>query len=93
MLCKRGDLKKFSGFTNNTRSSLSEVFGEKIYFAKFTEKRLCLILYFNKVAGRKPENVRSSHWRWSVKKVLLKGALVFQKQPLINSIHKIDVFE
>ena len=36
-------------------------------FAKFTEKHLCRNLFFNKVAGWKPETVRNSHWRCSVK--------------------------
>ena len=36
-------------------------------FAKFTEKHFCGNLFYNKVAGWKPETVRSSHWRRSVK--------------------------
>ena len=35
-------------------------------FVKFTHKQLCQILFFNKVAGWKPETVRSSYWRCSV---------------------------
>ena len=31
------------------------------HFAKFTDKHLCRGLLFNKVAGSKPETVRSSH--------------------------------
>ena len=41
-------------------------------FAKFTEKNLCWSLFFNKVAGWKHKNIRSSHWRCSVKKGFLK---------------------
>ena len=37
-------------------------------FAKFTEKHLCWSLFFNEVSGWKPETVRSSHWRCSVRK-------------------------
>ena len=43
-------------------------------FAKFTEKHLRRSLFFDKVAGWKPKNVRISHWRCSVKEVVfLKG--------------------
>ena len=41
-------------------------------FAKFTEKHLYRSLFFNKVAGWKSEIVRSSGWRCSVKKRVLK---------------------
>ena len=41
-------------------------------FAKFTEKHFCRSLFFNKVAGWKPETFRSSHWRCSVKQGILK---------------------
>ena len=41
-------------------------------FAKFTDKHLCPSLFINKAVGWKPEAVRSSHWRCSVKKVFLK---------------------
>ena len=37
-------------------------------FAKFTEKHL-----YNKIAGWKPETVRSSHWGCSVKNGVLKN--------------------
>ena len=43
-------------------------------FEIHTEKRLCWSLFFNKAAGRKPETVRSSHWKCSVKKGVLKKA-------------------
>ena len=41
-------------------------------FAKFTDQHLCPSLFFNKVAGWKPEIVRSSHWRCSVKEGIFK---------------------
>ena len=41
-------------------------------FAKFTDKRLCLSFFFNKVVGWKPETFRSSYWRCAVKKVVFK---------------------
>ena len=34
------------------------------------KKHLCRNLLFNKVAGGKPETVRSNHWRYSVKQAL-----------------------
>ena len=40
--------------------------------AKFTEKHFCRSLFFNKVAGWKPETFRSIHWRCSVKQGVLK---------------------
>ena len=49
--------------------------------------------FFNKAAGWKPGTVRSSHWKCSVKKVFLKGALVFQNQPFIHLLQKVGVFE
>ena len=78
----------------NTRSSHLEV--EAVIpskdvlkdFAKFTDKHLCPSLFFNKVAGWKAETVRSSYWRCSVKKVFLKGVLVFQNQSrIIGPLH------
>ena len=41
-------------------------------FAKLKVKNRCQSLFINKVAGWKPETVRSSHWRYSVKNVSLK---------------------
>ena len=41
-------------------------------FAKFTDQHLCPSLFFNKVAGWKPEIVRSSYWRCSVKEGIFK---------------------
>ena len=71
---KRGDLKN-SKFTDkqkkqSTRGVLTKDILKNV--AKFTEKHLCPSLFFNKVAGLKPETVRSSHWRCSVKKVFLR---------------------
>ena len=42
-------------------------------FEKFTEKHLCQSLFLNNVAGWKSVTVRSSHWRSSVKKGVLKS--------------------
>ena len=60
VLYNRSVLKNFSKFTDKLK---------KIYknFAKFTEKYICQNLFFNKVAGWKPETVRSSQWICSVK--------------------------
>ena len=75
VLYKRGDLKKFSKFTDkHKKQSSGGVLSKDVLksFAIFTEKHLCPILFFNKVSGWKPETVRSSDWRCSVKKVFLK---------------------
>ena len=60
----------------NTRSSHPEMFCQKKdvvrNFAKFTEKHFCRSLFFNRVAGWKPETFRSSHCRCSVKQGVLK---------------------
>ena len=75
VLCKRGDLKNLSKFTDkHKKQSSAGVLSKDVFknFAKFTEKHICRSLFFNKVAGWKPETVRSSLWRCSVKKVVLK---------------------
>ena len=41
-------------------------------FVKLTEKPLCRGLFFHRATGWKPETVRSSYWRCSVKKVFLR---------------------
>ena len=37
-----------------------------------SQKHFCRSVFFNKVAGWKPETFRSSHWRSSVKQGILK---------------------
>ena len=72
---KRGDLKNFSKFTDKQKKqSTRGVLTKDVLknFAKFLDKHLCPSLFFNKVAGWKPETVRSSNWRCSVKKVFLR---------------------
>ena len=72
---RRGDLKNFSKFTDKHKKQPSGGFLSKDVlknFAKFTDKYLCRSLLFNKVAGWKPETVKSSHWKCSIKKVFLK---------------------
>ena len=67
------------------RSSIPEVIYKKYVlenFTKFTDKHLCPSLFLNKAVGWKPETVRSSHWRYSVK----KGALAFQNQCSIDHL-------
>ena len=74
VLYKGGDLKNFSKFTDkHKKQSSGGVLSKRVLknFAKFTDKHLCRSLLFNKVAGWKPETVRSRQWRYSVK----KGAL------------------
>ena len=71
VLYKRGNLNHFSKFTDKHKKQSSGGLLSKDNlknFAKLTEKNLWWSLFFNKVAGWKPKNVRSSHWRCSVKK-------------------------
>ena len=60
-------------------------------FAKFTEKHLCRSLFFNKVAGWKPETLRSSHWRRSVKQGALKTFVNFTGNNLCWSLFLIKL--
>ena len=55
-------------------------------FAKFIEKHLSRSLFFNKVAGCKPEPVRSSHCRFSVKQGVLKNSANFTRKNLCWSL-------
>ena len=85
VLYKRYDLKIFSKFTvthkkQSSRGVLTKYVLEN--FTKFTDKHLCPSLFLNKAVGWKPETVRSSHWRYSVK----KGALAFQNQCSIDHL-------
>ena len=71
----KGDLKNLSRlrekhYKQSSRGVLSKDVVKN--FGKFAEKRICWSLLFSKVAGWKPETVRSSHWRCSVKKMTLK---------------------
>ena len=77
VLYKRGDLNYCSKFTDKHQKQSSRCVLSKDDLknsAKFTEKHLCRRLFFNKDAGWKPKNVRSSHWRCSVKQGALKKA-------------------
>ena len=77
VLYKRGDLKNFSKFTDKQKMQSTGVVLTKDVlknFAKFTDKHLCSSLFFNKAAGWKPETVRNSHRRCSVKKRVFKKA-------------------
>ena len=68
MLYKRGVLKIFSEFTVKLKKKSSGGVSSKDVlkdFAKFTG--INGNLFFNKVAGWKPEIARSSHWSCSVK--------------------------
>ena len=77
-----GDLNNFSKLTDkHKKQSSGGVLSEDVFksFAKFTEKHLCRSLFFNKVTGWKPKNLRISHWRCSVKEgVFLERRLLFQ---------------
>ena len=87
VLYKRGDLKNFSRFTyKHKKQSPGGVLSEDVLknFAKFTEKCLCWSLFFNKVAGLKPETDRSSHWRCSVKRGVLKKGHTGVSEPAVH---------
>ena len=87
VLYKRGDLKNFSRFTyKHKKQSPGGVLSEDVLknFAKFTEKCLCWSLFFNKVAGLKPETDRSSHWRCSVKRGVLKKGHTGVSEPGVH---------
>ena len=83
MLYERSVLKNVSKFTVIRRCSVKRK-DVRQNFAKFTEKHIFQSLFFNKVAGWKPETFRSSHWRCSVKQGALKGALFGLRQYLVN---------
>ena len=73
---KRDVLKNFLKFTDKLKKQSSECVLSKDVLknlAKFTEKHLCGNLFFNKVAGWKPETVRNSHWKCSVKYGVLRN--------------------
>ena len=77
VLYKRGDLSNFSKLTDEHKKQSSGGFLSKDIlksFVNFTEKHICWSLFFNNVAGWKAETVRSSRWRCSKKKGILKKA-------------------
>ena len=64
VLNKKVVLENLSKFTDKLkRQSSGAVLSKDVHknFARFTEKHLCRNLFYNKVAGWKPETVRSSH--------------------------------
>ena len=70
VLYKRDVLKNFFEFPDKLKNQSSGgVLSKDVLknFAKFTEIYLCVNLLFNKVTGWKPETVRKSHWKCSVK--------------------------
>ena len=83
-----GDLNNFSKFTDKHKKQTSGgvLLKDNLNnFTKFTEKHLCQSLFFNKVAGWKSKNVRSSHSRCFVKKVFWRR-LVFHKRLFIDPL-------
>ena len=94
VLCKRGVLKIFSKFTNKHKKQSPEGVLSKYVlkiFAKFTEKHLFRSLFFSKVAGWKPETVRCSHRRCSVKQRVLKNFKNFAEENLCWSLFLIKL--
>ena len=88
VLYKIGDPKNFSNLQENTRSSHPEMFYKKNVlkiFGRFTEKRLCWSVFFDKAAGWKPLTVRRDHWRYSPKKVFLKRRVGVSKAAINRS--------
>ena len=85
MLHKRGVFKNFSRFTDkHKKQSSAGVLSKNVLknFAKLTEKHFCGSLFFNKVAGWKPETVRSSHWRCFVEIGVLQNFANFTRKHL-----------
>ena len=77
VLYKRGDLDNFPKFRDKHKKQSSRGVLSKDVLkncAKFTEESFCQSLFFNKVAGWKPETVRSSQQTCSVEKGVLKKA-------------------
>ena len=75
VLFKVDVLENFSKLTDkNKKQSSGGVQSKDVLknLAEFTEKHFCWSLYFNKIVSWKPEFARSSHWRCSVKKIVLK---------------------
>ena len=71
----------------NTRSSHPEMFCQKDVLknlSKIHKKHLCRSLFFNNVEGRKPETVRSSFWRCSVKMMFLKVSQISQENTCVG---------
>ena len=86
-LYKRGDLNNFSKFSDKHKkqSSVGALSKDALkIFAKFTEKHLCRSLFFNKVADWKPQNVRISHWRCSVKAGVFLKRRAGVSEPIVH---------
>ena len=89
MLYKRGVLENFLKLTDkHKKQSSGGVLSKDVLknFAKFTEKHLSRNLFFIKVAGWKPETLRSSHWRCSVKAGVLNNFGNFTGKHLRGSL-------
>ena len=94
VLFKRDDLKNFSKFTDkHNKQSSGGVLSIDVLkiFAKFTGEHLCRSLCFNKVAGWKPETVRSSHCRCSVQIGVFKDFANFTEKKLCWSLFLIKL--
>ena len=94
LLYKKGFLKNSSKFTNKHKKQSSGVVMSKdilTNFAKFTGNHLCQSLFFNKVAGWRPEAVRSSHWRCSAKQGVLKSFANFTRKNRCWSVFLINL--
>ena len=72
---------------NHKKQSSGQVLSKGV-LKKFAEKEkhFCGSLFFNKVANWKPETVRSSHWRCSVKKGVLNNFANFTGKHLCSSL-------
>ena len=97
MLCKRSILKIVSEFTDKHKKQSSKgVLSKKKdvlrNFAKFAENHLFWSLFFNKIAGWKPETFRSNHWRCSVKQGALKNFANFTGNNLRWSLFLIKLY-
>ena len=96
VLYKGGTLKNFSKFTDKHKKLSSRgVFLKDVlkYFAKLTEKHLYRILFLNKVADWKLQTVRNSHWRCSVKQVVIKNFAISTGENLCQGLRTCNIIK
>ena len=91
VLYKRRDLKNLLKSTDKHKKQWSGGVLSKDVHKNFADKHLCPSLFFNKVAGWKPETARRSHWRCFVKKVVFKKAQRCFRTSRSQILYKIGV--
>ena len=94
VLYKRSVLENFSKSTDkHERQSSGDVLSKEKMFLKFckTHRKTSLPESTNKAAGRKPETVRSSHWRFSQKQGVFENFASFTGKSLCWSLFLIKL--